>query len=83
MGTYGLVSTSSRPGPGPASLGTHELSWFTGGSWLTRCESVSEIRKDQHPRDLSSVVSEEETTDRGDYTKEDGFDTTVRAIDAD
>jgi len=67
-------------------------------SWFTSCESVTlmisflsfsveqytnKVREDQHSRDLSSVVTKEETSYGGHYPKKDTFDTTFSAIYAD
>lgn len=59
----------------------HELVGLSGRFGLASRESVSKVGKDEHTRNLSSVVSKEETTDGGDASQQDGFGTTVGAVD--
>jgi hypothetical protein len=46
-------------------------------------ETVLEVAKQQHTRDLTGIIAKEEATYRGDSPENNGLDAAVGAIDAD
>ena len=54
-----------------------------GAILLSLTEAIDEICEQEDTRNLTSVVAEEETSQGGHSSEEDGLDTTVGAIDAD
>lgn len=53
-----------------------------GAIGLKRTETVLEVMEQQHARDLTGIIAEQETAERGDDAHHDGLQTAVRAIDA-
>jgi hypothetical protein len=51
--------------------------------WLGLGEPVDEVPKEQHARNLTGIVAEEEATDRGGQAEDNRLNTAVGAIDAD
>jgi hypothetical protein len=46
-------------------------------------ETVLEVAKQQHTRDLAGIIAKEEAPYRGDSPEDEGLDAAVGAIDAD